>query len=124
MKIRIDADTVTVTAELDDTMTAQSIEAALPFEARANRWGDEIYFEIPVTIALADDAVETVAVGTLAYWPTGKALCIFFGRTPVSTTDQPRAYSPVNPFGRIIEDATILTKVKDGTLIKVALLDQ
>ena len=119
MKIQIDIDAIRLTAELNDTPTAEKIAAALPFEGHANRWGDEIYFEIPVDIGLENNAVAEVPVGTLAYWPTGRALCIFFGPTPVSTSEQPRAYSPVNVFGRIIEAASLLTEVEDGALIKV-----
>ena len=122
MQIRIDAGALSVTARLDDTVTAQKIAAILPIEGRANRWGEEIYFEIPAEIPLDADAREEVPVGTLAYWPTGRAMCIFFGPTPVSVTDQPRAYSPVNVFGRIIEDATLLKQVQDGTIIKVYLI--
>ncbi len=119
MKITIKADDITLTAELNDTPTARAIADGLPIEGNANVWGDEIYFEIPMALPLADDAVEEVDVGTLAYWPTGNALCIFFGPTPVSTGEKPRAYSPVNVFGKIIEDATILKNVVGGTPVSV-----
>ncbi len=119
MKIFIKADDITLTAELNDSPTARAIAEGLPVEGNASVWGDEIYFEIPIALPLADDAVEEVDVGTLAYWPTGSALCIFFGTTPVSTGEKPRAYSPVNVFGKIIEDATILKKVIGGTLVSV-----
>jgi hypothetical protein len=119
MKISIKVDDITLTAQLNDTPTARTIADGLPIEGSANVWGDEIYFEIPIALPLADDAVEEVDVGTLAYWPTGNALCIFFGPTPVSTGEKPRAYSPVNVFGKIIEDATILKKVAGGTRVSV-----
>ena len=124
MKISIKADDITLTAELNDTPTAHAIADGLPIEGNANVWGDEIYFEIPIALPLADDAVEEVDVGTLAYWPTGSALCIFFGPTPVSTGKKPRAYSPVNLFGKIVEDATILKKVVGGTRVSVAGLEK
>ncbi len=124
MKITINAGDITLTAELNDTPTARAIADGLPIEGNANVWGDEIYFEIPIALPLADDAVEEVDVGTLAYWPTGSALCIFFGPTPVSTGEKPRAYSPVNVFGKIIGDATILKKVAGGTPVSVAELDK
>lgn len=119
MKISINVDDITLTAELNDTPTARAIADGLPIEGNANVWGDEIYFEIPIALPLADDAVEEVDVGTLAYWPTGNALCIFFGPTPVSTGEKPRAYSPVNVFGKIIEDTAILKKVAGGTPVTV-----
>ncbi len=120
MKIAIRAQEVELAAELDDNPTAEAIAKALPLEGHANVWGEEIYFDIPVAIPLADDAVEEVEVGTLAYWPTGSAFCIFFGPTPVSTSNKPRAYSPVNVFGRIIGDASALKRLPDGTSIVIA----
>lgn len=119
MNIAIKANDITLTAQLNDTPTARAIADGLPIKGNANVWGDEIYFEIPVTLPLADDASEEVDVGTLAYWPSGNALCIFFGPTPVSTGEKPRAYSPVNIFGKIIEDATILKKIAGGTPVSV-----
>jgi hypothetical protein len=123
MRISINVDDITLTAELNDTPTARAIADGLPIEGNANVWGDEIYFEIPIALPLADDAVEDVDVGTLAYWPTGNALCIFFGPTPVSTGEKPRAYSPVNVFGKIIDDAAILKKVAGGTRVRVMRID-
>ena len=89
MNITITVDDLHLTAQLAATATSEKILAVLPLEGRANTWGEEIYFEIPVDAQLADDAVTEVEVGTLAYWPTGRALCIFFGPTPVSTGNLP-----------------------------------
>lgn len=119
MKIEIHINDITLNATLNNTPTAQKIAAALPLEGRANVWGQEIYFDIPVETALENDAVEEVEVGTLAYWPTGCAFCIFFGPTPVSTSDKPRAYSPVNIFGKLDGDATTLKSVTSGTIVQV-----
>ncbi len=118
-RIRIVAGQITLDAELNDTPTAQEILAALPFEARANRWGDEIYFEIPVFAKAEPTARVDMEVGDVAYWPAGHALCLFFGPTPVSRDDRPRAYSPVNVVGRLLGDATVLRRVTDGSLIRV-----
>jgi hypothetical protein len=120
MKISIKADNIELTAQLNDNSTAKAIADNLPVSGNAKVWGDEIYFEIPVALPLADDAVEEVETGTLAYWPSGKALCIFFGPTPVSTGERPRAYSPVNVFGKILEDATTLKKIATGTTVRLA----
>ncbi len=81
--------------ELGDGPTAEEIWDRLPFEGPASLWGDEIYFEIPVSMELEDGARQTVEVGDVAYWPQGEALCIFFGPTPASTDEKPRAASPV-----------------------------
>ena len=119
-KITITAGNVTVPAELNDSPTARQIWEALPIEGRANTWGDEIYFEIPVKAKQESDAREEVAVGELGYWPVGHAFCIFFGPTPVSTDELPCAYSPVNILGRVIGDATRFRAVKDGARVTLA----
>ena len=74
---------------------------------------------IPVAVEAEEDARADVAVGELAYWPMGSAFCIFFGPTPVSTGTEPRAYSPVNVFGRIEGDTAVLRSVPDGPPIRV-----
>ncbi len=116
-KITITAGNVTMPAELNDSPTARQIWDALPIEGRTNIWGDEIYFEIPIKAKQESDAREEVAVGELGYWPVGHAFCIFFGRTPVSTDERPRAYSPVNILGRVTGDATRFRAVKDSTRV-------
>jgi hypothetical protein len=117
-QVRISAGAVTCTATLNSTSTARAIWNALPIDGRANRWGDEIYFEIPVDLA-EDDGRDEVAVGDLAYWPPGNALCIFWGPTPASRGQEPRAASPVNVFGRIERGATDFAQVKSGTPVRV-----
>lgn len=110
---------LTLQAEVLDNPTANAIWAALPVEGRANVWGDEVYFEVPVNVAVAADARAEMAVGELAYWPSGPAFCIFFGPTPVSVNGEPRAYSPVNVFGRVLGDATVLRNVEQGSAVRV-----
>ena len=112
-KIVITAGAIAMEAELNDSPTARKIWDALPIEGRANTWGDEIYFEIPVKAGQEPDAREEVAVGELGYWPVGHAFCIFFGPTPASTDERPRAYSPVNIVGRVAGDAAQFRAVKN-----------
>jgi hypothetical protein len=116
-KIRISAGSVQATAELNASPTAGAIWDALPIEARGHRWGDEIYFEIPVTREAEAEARQDMAVGELAYWPPGSAFCIFFGPTPVSRGKVPRAYSEANPVGMLDGDAGAFRTVRDGTKI-------
>ena len=118
-RIRITAGTVVVEASLNETPTALAIWQALPLEARANTWGDEIYFNIPVRLAEAEEAREVVELGDLGYWSPGHAFCIFFGRTPMSLGNEIRPASAVNVFGRIETDATILKRVPDGARIRI-----
>jgi hypothetical protein len=111
----------TVKAEIDEDKnpkTAKAIWDALPIRGNANRWGDEIYFGIPVEIH-EEDSQQVVEIGELGYWPPGNAFCIFFGKTPVSIEDEPRAYSPVNVFGRVLGDSSIFKKVRNGEEITI-----
>ncbi len=115
-RIRITAGDVTANAALNDTQTAQAIWDALPITARANTWGDEIYFAIPVHLE-EENPREVVDLGDVGYWPPGHAFCIFFGRTPVSRGNEIRPASPVNVFGKIEGQATVFTRVRDGAKI-------
>ena len=117
--ITIRAESITVEAELNDSVTASKITEILPIEGTANVWGDEIYFDIPLNLDLESDARAEVEVGDLAYWPTGSAFCIFFGPTPVSTDEKPKAYSPVNVFGKVIGDALQFKSVPNGAKITI-----
>ena len=117
--IKIITDKVTATAELNESETAKAIWDALPLKCNANRWGDEIYFAIPVKMKEDASAKADVEVGDLAYWAPGNAFCIFWGPTPASHNEQPRAASPVNLIGRIVGDATKFRSVKSGSQILV-----
>jgi len=119
-KITISVGNLSLTAELFDTPTARKIWDALPLEGSARLWGEEIYFDIPLAIEPEPDARQDVRPGELGYWPAGPAFCIFFGPTPVSTGDQPRAYSPVNVFGRLTADGGQLRQVAEGAAIRIA----
>ena len=116
--VRITAGGVEVTAELHDTPTADLVWDALPITASGSMWGDEIYFRAPVS-AEEQDAVPTVDMGAVAYWPPGQAICLFFGPTPMSVGDEIRPASPVNVFGRILGDPTVLKAVSSGSEIRV-----
>ncbi|KPQ43981.1 MAG: hypothetical protein MPEBLZ_01449 [Candidatus Methanoperedens nitroreducens] len=122
MKIKIVTESTETLAELNNTKTASAVSEALPFESIAHRWGEEVYFEIPLEFE-TEDGKEVLEVGDIAYWPPGKSMCIFFGPTPSSKNDEVRAYSPVTVFGRIIEDARIFRNVKDGERIRVEIAD-
>ncbi len=123
IKVRITSEsTGVVEAELFDDLspnTFRKIVEALPFEGVARRWGDEVYFEIPVHVP-EENAVEIVEKGTVAYWPPGHSLCIFWGPTPASRhPDEIRPASPVNVVGRVLGDPTVFSRVKYGERIRV-----
>jgi len=112
-KILIKAAEVEMTAALNDTSTAQKILAALPFESTARLWGKEVYFGIPVH-AEEEDAQARVPSGTVAFWPPGDCLCIFFGQTPAS---------PVNVVGQLDGEPNEFAKVASGATIRVTRAD-
>ena len=116
--IRITAGSVSAPAELNDSSAAAAIAAKLPIIAKAETWGDEIYFGLPFS-APSDAPQETVALGDLGYWPPGKAFCIFFGPTPMSRGDEIRPASAVTVVGRITGDARAFKKVRAGTGVTI-----
>ena len=116
MKLKIKTENGEVVAELNDTLTAKKIFESLPFSGKANIWGEEIYFEIPVVAELEEPAKQEMEVGDLAYWPSGNAFCIFFGKTPASTSEKPCAISDVTFLGRV-DDVSLFRDVADGDKI-------
>ena len=117
-RIKITAGGVTVTAVLNHSSTADLVWDALPIEAQASTWGDEIYFRTELK-AGERNAREVVDFGDVAYWPPGQALCLFFGPTPMSRGDEIRPASPVNVLGRIEGDAAVLKSVASGADVTV-----
>ena len=106
-------------AALVENPIAEAILSALPISERCQRWGDEIYFPIPVDMA-NEGGQDVVELGDLAYWPPGKALCIFFGPTPASHGDEPRAASAVTVVGKIVGDLLPLSQVQSGAEIVIS----
>ena len=91
-------------------MTVDNLARALPFEGRAARWREEVYFETPVRMG-TEKPKSKVEVGTMAYWPMGSALCVFY-----SPTDP---YSPVNLVGKVTSNLEMFRSLKSGTKIRV-----
>jgi len=119
MRIRITTEASgSVEATLNQSETAEAIHGALPIEAKANTWGDEIYFSIPVVLG-PESPREVVESGDLGYWPPGHAFCVFFGRTPASRGDEIRPASPVNVFGRVVGDPRVFKKVRPGDRVRL-----
>lgn len=119
MKIKIASGRLSAIAELKNTQTAREIFNSLPIEASANRWGNEIYFPIPVKIDAEPNASDIVEEGDVAYWPEGSCFCIFWGKTPASKGNEIRAASKVNVFGRM-ENSKIFEKVRNGDLVIIS----
>jgi hypothetical protein len=107
-----------IKVQLNNSKTAKELFEILPFSSNVNRWGDEIYFSTPLK-AVIENGIEEVDIGTVAFWPPGGALCIFFGKTPASHGDKPQAASPVTIIGNIINIEIIkeLKEIRDGEKI-------
>ena len=110
-----------ITIELNDTFSPQtcnSILDSLPFTVNAHVWGEEIYTdESPISQA-EENAKALVDLNDVAYWPSGKAICLFFGHTPIGKKGEIKPYSPVNIIGKIINaDKSVIKNFKEGTKI-------
>jgi hypothetical protein len=105
-------------AALNESITARQIYDALPLSGVGSRWGDEIYFDIGIELDPTNPQ-EEVEIGDIAYWRPGKALCLFYGRTPASTSDRPRAASPVTVVGKLVGNIAALKSATDLKNIEV-----
>ena len=119
MNVKIRIGNVGLDAELNDGPTARKVAGILPLKASFSTWGDEIYFPIPVEAELDENAREEVEMGDLGYWPSGRAFCIFFGPTPMSTPGKIIPASAVNIIGKVKGDVSKLKEVMDEAQVVV-----
>lgn len=105
--------------DLRDTPTTKALIAALPFEASAQTWGDEVYFSTPVSAKLEPDARQVVDPGTVCFWTQGDALALPFGRTPISTDERPKLANPCNVLGSIVGNPRQLAAIRPGQKVTV-----
>ena len=120
-RIRIAWPKGAVGATLRETPTARAFVASLPVTAKAQTWGEEVYFEIPVAAKLEADAKQVVPPGTVCFWTEGNSLALPWGRTPVSESDEPRLVTRCNVLGAIDGDPRQLASVRGGDDITVSL---
>jgi uncharacterized protein len=90
--------------------TADALLRNLPIGGRVVRYGEEVYFQVPLK-ASSESPKSMVEVGSIAYWPMGVAVCVFYGPT--------KPYSPVNKIGRITEGLDLFRTVKEGTVVTI-----
>ena len=115
----------TIDLEIDDELAPKTVSyflKCLPLDVKINSWGEELYTdETPVAIG-EENAKSLVDLMDVAYWPTGKAICLFFGPTPIGKKDEIKPYSPVNVIGKIKNtDKKFLKNVSDGTTVTFSL---
>jgi hypothetical protein len=120
-RIRIAWPKGAVSAVLDDTPTARALIAALALQAKAQTWGEEVYFEIPVKATLEKDARQVVPPGAVCFWVEGSSLALPWGRTPISESGEPKLVTRCNVLGRIDGDAKQLASVRSGDAITVSM---
>ena len=109
--------------ELDDSRSPKTVKAILdnlPIEVKINRWGDELYTDKTSIVAEEEDAQSEVKPLDVAYWPEGKALCLFYGSTPITKSpDKILPYSPVNIVGKIVIKDDNLEEFKDHSTVVI-----
>jgi len=117
--LRLVIDSFELTAAWTDgnPRTRDAIAEAIPLSGNATRWGDELYFRTGIDVP-AENAQTSVPAGAVAYWPQGNALCLFWGPTPASDDDEPRAASPVNVVAEI-DDTEPLTELDGGANVRI-----
>jgi hypothetical protein len=120
-RIRISWPKGAASAVLNDTPTARALVKALPLKARAQTWGEEVYFEIPVTGGLEPSAEQVVPAGTVCFWVEGSSLALPWGRTPISEGDEPKLVTRCNVLGKIDGDAKRLASVSSGDSITISM---
>jgi uncharacterized protein len=119
-----DLDDEIVRIELDDSLFPKTFKAILdnlPVEVNINKWGEELYTDRTI-IAVEEEANAKTEVNELdvAYWPEGRALCLFYGPTPISKDGKILAYSPVNIIGKIVSSSSkddILNRIMERTRV-------
>ena len=120
-RIRIAWPKGAVSATLEDTPTARALVEALPANAKAQTWGEEVYFELPVKAKLEADAKQVVPSGSVCFWVEGSSLALPWGRTPVSQGDESRLVTRCNVLGAIDGDPRRLASVRGGDTISLTI---
>ncbi|MBF07206.1 MAG: hypothetical protein CL741_08085 [Chloroflexi bacterium] len=118
-QIQISTGNLTLAATLNELETANQLWESLPITGRVQIWGDEIYFSIPLNVEEELGSQETVQAGTVAYWPPGSALCLFWGPTPISAPGEIRPASAVNVVGILDNDPNLLAEIPSQAEIMI-----
>lgn len=121
-KVILTTDNVSMEAEFNESPTASKITSVLPATSRVNTWGGEIYFDIPEVGSGTDKGTLDVTKGDVAFWPEGNCLCVFYGRTPASISDEPVPASEVILVGKIVKGLDNISGIKNGDRVTIDVL--
>ena len=103
--------------ELNDENSPKTVKSfleKLPFTLELNVWGDEIYTSSSPIIIPEENSKSPVSLNDVAYWPTGKAICLFYGPTPIGKNGEITPASPVNIIGKIIDPDKSVIDAAEG----------
>ena len=123
MKLQLKCNDIRLVITCRNTPTGKAIYNTLPVESKAQTWGEEVYFSIPVHCELEDDAKDVVTAGEIAFWVEGDCIAIGFGPTPISQGNEIRLAARTNIWGDSIDDVTCLKTIKAGDLISLEKLE-
>ncbi|MGE5706566.1 MAG: cyclophilin-like family protein [Nitrososphaerales archaeon] len=102
--------------------TVKKIVMNLPIKTYMNQWGEEIYSDDTKIDVKYENPKKEVEIFDVAFWPEGKAICLFFGPTPISKRDKILPYSPVNVIGRVNNpDQNIIEVLKHKNRTRVTI---
>lgn len=115
--VQLELENSIIDLEIDDKFSPKTVDSflkSLPFSVDLNVWGEEIYSSSsPITIS-EENAKSPVELNDVAYWPTGKAICLFYGPTPIGVKEEITPASPVNVIGKIISPDKSVLSIADG----------
>jgi len=103
--------------------TVKKIVMNLPIKTYMNKWGQELYSDDTKIDVKYENPKKEVEIFDVAFWPEGKAICLFFGPTPISKIDKILPYSPVNVIGRVInpdQNTIEVLKHKNRTRVTIS----
>ena len=115
--VQLEIDDSKINLEIDDKFSPNTVDSflkSLPFDVDLNVWGEEIYSSSSPVIVSEENARSPVALNDVAYWPTGKAICLFYGPTPIGEPGEIIPASPVNVIGKIISPDKSVLNIADG----------
>lgn len=122
IRMKIDSHNWDIILDGSSPETGSQILNLLPVESEVRTWGEEIYFSISLSTP-EENAKSIVTLGDVAYWPEGQCFCVFFGKTPLTTTlDEIKPASPVNVVGKVLGDLESLKRIKSGVKVSLELI--